>query len=439
MRKIKRFLASLLVGTMLAGTMSVAAYAATETTKQGWKLEDGYWYLYRNGEARVNHFQTDNGASGGGRTYFLGDDGKMVTDEIIHIRYNDEGKMRPDYPDVNGQYENQLKQFTYAYPDGHLMQNGWTMLDDEGHRAYNEDSANWYYFKDMVALKDLDTEDDTNDGIYEIDNATWAFDSDGIMKRAEWVYDKYFTYMGKRAESDTGIRALYIPDPSGNDYAWYKFDAEGNAKIWDVASKSDARRMAPVTEVTFLSEDQEELGDSITVEVGEEVTLFVDVEMASPSNAEYQDAVPKFDTRYHDIYLQRDIDSENDNRGMLTKSVSAKINYEKEEKTIKNIKYKADAPGVVNLVLKIDNIEAVIQISSVMPEEDTVVADATVTMLDNMLSSVGGGLDNDALGAVVVVAANSGAAKEAIANVVVDKKDKIAAFESTYGMINGVE
>lgn len=48
MRKVKRILASLLVGAMLAGTMSSVAYAETAQTEKRWVLEDdGSWYYFK--------------------------------------------------------------------------------------------------------------------------------------------------------------------------------------------------------------------------------------------------------------------------------------------------------------------------------------------------------------------------------------------------------
>ena len=123
--------------------------------KQGWKKEDNAWYYYDNGEVARNKWIGD--------TYWVGKDGKMVTDNWVD---NDRF-----YVDKSGKKDPSIKKKV--------------IINDElGWQKRN--GGNWYYYE-----------------------------KDGSLARNKWVGDYWLGADGKMAKSAWVDNGRYYVDSSG--------------------------------------------------------------------------------------------------------------------------------------------------------------------------------------------------------------------------------
>lgn len=163
--------------------------------KQGWKKEDNSWYYYDNGEVARNKWIGD--------TYWIGKDGKMVTDNWVD---NDRF-----YVDKSGKKDLSIKKKA--------------ILNDElGWQKRN--GGNWYYYE-----------------------------KDGSLARNKWVGDYWLGADGVMAKSAWVDNGRYYVDSSGKwvpNYAhnkntpalnmpqYYQWDARWGARRYGIGTMAQS-------------------------------------------------------------------------------------------------------------------------------------------------------------------------------------------------------
>ena len=151
--------------------------------KQGWKKEDNSWYYYDNGEKARNMWIGD--------TYWVGKDGKMVTDNWVD---NDRF-----YVDKSGKKDPSIKKKV--------------IINDElGWQKRN--GGNWYYYEKDGSLA----------------RNKWVGDywlgADGKMAKSAWVDNgRYYVdssgkWVPNYAKADKNTAALNMPQYYQGDYRW---------------------------------------------------------------------------------------------------------------------------------------------------------------------------------------------------------------------------
>ena len=151
--------------------------------KQGWKKEDNAWYYYDNGEVARNKWIGD--------TYWVGKDGKMVTDNWVD---NDRF-----YVDKTGKKDLSIKKKV--------------IINDElGWQKRN--GGNWYYYEKDGSLA----------------RNKWVGDywlgADGKMAKSAWVDNgRYYVdssgkWVPNYAKADKNTAALNMPQYYQGDYRW---------------------------------------------------------------------------------------------------------------------------------------------------------------------------------------------------------------------------
>ena len=151
--------------------------------KQGWKKEDNAWYYYDNGEVARNKWIGD--------TYWVGKDGKMVTDNWVD---NDRF-----YVDKSGKKDLSIKKKV--------------IINDElGWQKRN--GGNWYYYKKDGSLA----------------RNKWVGDywlgADGKMAKSAWVDNgRYYVdssgkWVPNYAKADKNTPALNMPQYYQGDWRW---------------------------------------------------------------------------------------------------------------------------------------------------------------------------------------------------------------------------
>ena len=151
--------------------------------KQGWKKEDNAWYYYDNGEVARNKWIGD--------TYWVGKDGKMVTDNWVD---NDRF-----YVDKSGKKDPSIKKKV--------------IINDElGWQKRN--GGNWYYYEKDGSLA----------------RNKWVGDywlgADGKMAKSAWVdNDRYYVdssgkWVPNYAKADKNTPALNMPQYYQGDWRW---------------------------------------------------------------------------------------------------------------------------------------------------------------------------------------------------------------------------
>ena len=151
--------------------------------KQGWKKEDNSWYYYDNGEKARNMWIGD--------TYWVGKDGKMVTDNWVD---NDRF-----YVDKSGKKDPSIKKKV--------------IINDElGWQKRN--GGNWYYYEKDGSLA----------------RNKWVGDywlgADGKMAKSTWVDNgRYYVdssgkWVPNYAKADKNTAALNMPQYYQGDYRW---------------------------------------------------------------------------------------------------------------------------------------------------------------------------------------------------------------------------
>ena len=139
-KKIPKYLkltfAASILGTSLLTGFPTNAYAEdtltvldVNATQNGWSLQDGTWYYYKNGILLTNTWITS-----GGQYYYLGEDGSMQTNTWIGN----------DYVDSNGVW------LTNYQPAKWMQTNGkWWYRNEDGSypaNTWKKINNNWYYF-----------------------------------------------------------------------------------------------------------------------------------------------------------------------------------------------------------------------------------------------------------------------------------------------------
>lgn len=169
-----------LAAAMTAG-LAMTAFA-------GWSHDGVNWYYYHD---RSGNMLEDEWVKSGDYYYYLGSDGKMVTNSLVDDLY---------YVDANGA----------------RVTNSWQYL--YGGDEWDEDETGWRYFTTNGKMY--------QDGMKEI-NGEWYYFEDGIMKTG-WMeigdYTYYFRESGARAD---GWRWLADPDEDNWGDYWYYFGNNG--------------------------------------------------------------------------------------------------------------------------------------------------------------------------------------------------------------------
>ena len=151
--------------------------------KQGWKKEDNAWYYYDNGEVSRNKWIGD--------TYWVGKDGKMVTDNWVD---NDHF-----YVDKSGKKDPSIKKKVIINDElGWQKRNGgnWYYYEKDGSLARNKWVGNYWLGADGKMAKSA-----------WVDNGRYYVDSSG-----KWVPDY--------AKADQNTAALNMPQYYQGDYRW---------------------------------------------------------------------------------------------------------------------------------------------------------------------------------------------------------------------------
>jgi len=151
--------------------------------KQGWKKEDNAWYYYDNGEVARNKWIGD--------TYWVGKDGKMVTDNWVD---NDRF-----YVDKTGKKDPSIKK---------------KVIINDGLGWQKRNGGNWYYYEKDGSLA----------------RNKWVGDywlgADGKMAKSAWVDNgRYYVdssgkWVPNYAKADKNTAALNMPQYYQGDYRW---------------------------------------------------------------------------------------------------------------------------------------------------------------------------------------------------------------------------
>lgn len=180
-------------------TMGLAAVMTTGlamTTFAGWFHDGMNWYYYHD---RTGDLITDEWVKSNDIYYYVGHDGKMVTNSLIDDLY---------YVDANGA----------------RVTNSWQYFYGEDAWDWDDDEAGWRYFGSNGKMY--------ADGMKEI-NGVWYHFEDGIMSTG-WQeigdYTYYFRESGARAE---GWRWLADPDEDNWGDYWYYFTSSGKLVAGD--------------------------------------------------------------------------------------------------------------------------------------------------------------------------------------------------------------
>ena len=151
--------------------------------KQGWKKEDNAWYYYDNGEVARNKWIGD--------TYWVGKDGKMVTDNWVD---NDRF-----YVDKSGKKDPSIKKKVIINDElGWQKRNGgeWYYYEKDGSLARNKWVGNYWLGADGKMAKSA-----------WVDNGRYYVDSSG-----KWVPNY--------AKADKNTPALNMPQYYQGDWRW---------------------------------------------------------------------------------------------------------------------------------------------------------------------------------------------------------------------------
>ena len=151
--------------------------------KQGWKKEDNSWYYYDNGEVARNKWIGD--------TYWVGKDGKMVTDNWVD---NDRF-----YVDKSGKKDPSIKKKVIINDElGWQKRNGgeWYYYEKDGSLARNKWVGNYWLGADGKMAKSA-----------WVDNGRYYVDSSG-----KWVPNY--------AKADKNTPALNMPQYYQGDWRW---------------------------------------------------------------------------------------------------------------------------------------------------------------------------------------------------------------------------
>ena len=227
---------------LTAGLATAMTVGMAMTSLAGWEEHNGTWYYYKD----ANHEMVkDEWAASGQFMYYLGSDGKMVTNSMIDDTYyvdqngartvngwqwiededDEEGAWR--YFGANGKiYTDGMKLINgvYYHFEDTKMSTGWVDADgdtyyfkEDGSRTTGwkwlpedeEDSWNeyWYYFSNAGRL--------TKSAVKSINGTEYAFDKEGRMLTG-WVNIDNFTSSSMENLTVTNMDELRYIDENGN-------------------------------------------------------------------------------------------------------------------------------------------------------------------------------------------------------------------------------
>lgn len=183
MRKQTKLVAVLSAAALLAIGASMTSFAATPH----WEDQDGVWvYLDSNGERVTNEWKKSNNAY-----YYLDDNGEMSIDMWIDSDY-------------------------YVGTDGKMITNNWAKLtpEDGGDSDPDGETEHWFYF-DSKGKK-------ANNEKKTINGKVYYFDNDGYMEHG-WYQD------------DTGDSIFYLGDvdDGARKTGWMWLEADTGEDGWD--------------------------------------------------------------------------------------------------------------------------------------------------------------------------------------------------------------
>lgn len=437
MRKFKQHLAAIMTVAMMLSAVPAQTYAAEN---RWYKTENGWMYGNKeSGEYAAGKVKTINK-----KTYFFYEDGIMASNEIVPITYkNSEGKEKQGV--------------AFALPDGSLAK-GWVALDgklditeSEGSivvndpkcltlaKDANKEGTQWYHFNSKMAMT---LGDETQSELIKLDGE-YRFDEKGRMVRGWWESGnerrkEYFEQDGERATN----KWLNI------DGDWYYFDSDSNCLG---ASPSNAEKdnlefdlddghlisdtWAPCPDimgVTITGNDDADVEE--TVNVGEPITISVEVALASDSNVTFQNNGL---TKNHDFSPNSVIQGD-------AISNAYKITLEKPKNNTTNkfsMTYNAKVPCTVELTVAIDDKKSGNTITITAVAESTA---AKKIAAENIFSSIGDGSDvtlqRDSMAELYKTDDSSDAdTANTLKDVWKKNESTVADWEQSYAMANNID
>ena len=409
MRFLKKYVAAIMATTLLVNMFSISTVAAE--TENGWKLnEEKQWNYWKNGEIIKNQKITVEDSTGTKRTYFLKDDGAMARNELIPMDdIIDEGDTQP---------------MMYAFPQGDLAKSYWVHLDDTGQLVSSSEGADWYYFDENFKRLE-NTEKGIGD---EGKRKVYRFDEDGKMLTQ--------TFFEDGMDGDSTATYYYEKDGQRAENKWLNLNGD-----WYAFQNGGAVKKASDSNAEYVFDDGGRLisekmpclaVDSITVngdtereaEIGQEVKINFDVQLASDSNAQKQTL-----TKDHDFWVEMEAETTD-----LTNVYSQKFSWN--ENGTCTITYTTLVPETISFQAVIDGVSSepvtITSNWSEGAEGDGQKQKAVLNILDNpgddiniavdSMKKLYSGLENN----------------QQIKNAWADQKSQLEKLESEYMMANGI-
>lgn len=393
-RNLKQKIASALIVSMMAGLTVSPAWGAEN--KPTWIFEGGVWHLYDEDGDLVK----DGVKRQGGKWWAFNAYGAMLTDQLYF--YN--GEIQDDDYGAGDQVN------SYIYPDGHMAENTWVALTEDGsYYTYDSGEICWYYFEGggesgPGIMKRNEVGETTNKG--QDEDQMFAWGDDGQMYAGIWLYvdADQGTILDEDTVSENGwegdSRFLRYFQQEGYmakgrnlmlDGFWYTFQDDGMVgKVIPVASDSDANfndamvtqnvlataanadeHQIPreVTGIELISADDEPvINNTVEVVPGKPVTLTYQITLASASNVN----IPGFRDKDHDIWLS------------LNKSGKTLIKDDRDESQI-IVTYTPHLVKEEKIQLFIDNPEMASEPVTIIPKLTT--AKEQETAVNNVMDS----------------------------------------------------
>ena len=448
-RNLKQKIASALIVSMMAGLTVSPAWGAEN--KPTWIFEDGVWHLYDKDGDLVK-----DGVKRHGRKWWaFGADGAMLTDQLYF--YN--GEIQEDDYGAGDQVN------SYIYPDGHMAENTWVALTEDGsYYTYDSGEICWYYFEGggesgPGIMKRNEVGETTNKG--QDEDQMFAWGDDGQMYAGTWLYvdADQGTILDEDTVSENGwegdSRFLRYFQQEGYmakgknlmlDDFWYTFQDDGMVgKVIPVASDSDADfNDAMVTQnvlataanaeehkiprevvgIDLISADDEPVTDN-TVEAvpGKPVTLTYQITLASASNIN----IPGFRDKDHDIWLS------------LNKSGKTRIKDDRDNSQIV-VTYTPHLVKEEKIQLFIDSPDMASDPVSIVPRLDN--AKDQDTAVNNVMDSwQDAGFSTSTVLVSIQEILNSAEAEERKAEILqtMADNDSYSALSEAYAMENSIE
>ncbi len=213
MRKQTKLVAVLSAAALLAIGASMTSFAAT----RGWVQEGEDWvYLDSNGDRVYNEWKRS-----GDYYYYLGEDGIMAKDQLIH--------------------DTTIDAYYYVDENGTRVMNAWKALpNDEGVQVGDNTPEILYYYFGSAGKANRATDDDL--AIKSVNGKNYAFDTEGRMASGwQWVHVKnnantealYYFGTDEEGWARTGWQQLEpgenMREDEYDDLEWYYFESNGRA------------------------------------------------------------------------------------------------------------------------------------------------------------------------------------------------------------------